>query len=417
MINALRRARRAALLTATLVAFAGCTMDVANPGVIDATTFDPTADASTLSLSAQSNLYRALGSLIPFTGFLAQEVWVGAVRAETNEIGRRVATSNTSDINADIWTPLQRAIATNELAIETLAKGTSAASDINLARAYMNAGFGLEIMAEDFCQGAFLVGPPLTPTQVGDTAIARFERALAIGGAAASAGVAEGTKVVNASNVGLARAYLQKKEYANAAAAAARVSASFVYNAIAVDDASNRGLANGVHAYDVAGNYVVVPEAYRAMNDTRVPWKDSGKKAQDTQLEYFQQLKYSGYATPIRIASGLEAQYIAAEAKLQQGDANAALALIAARRTVGGQPAFTGAGNAAILAELMDQRAREFWLEGKRLGDIIRNPTAITNFPVTGAAFYKPSMGQYGSLTCLPVPLPEVLANPNFPKS
>jgi hypothetical protein len=407
---------RAATLSGAL-ALAGCNMDVKNPGIVDASTFDPTNDASTLSLSAQTNLYRAIGTLIPFSAFHSQEAWVGVVRPETNDIGRRVASAVTSDVNSSIWAPLQRAIATNELATQTLAPGAGAASDINLARAYMNAGFGLEYLAEHFCQGTFLVGPPLTPAQVSDTAIDRFTKAITIGAAAATAGVAEGTKVVNASNAGLARAALQRKDYARAATAAALVPAAFVYNVITIDDASNRGLGNQTYSYDLGGPSVVTPDAYRALNDPRVPWRDAGIKAQDSQLQYYQQRKYIGYATPIRITSGLEASYIAAEAKLQTGDANVATSLIAARRTANGQPAFTGTGNPAILAELMDQRAREFWLEGKHMGDWIRNPTATPYIPASGTAFYKPAMGVYGNATCLQVPTAEVVANPNFPKS
>jgi hypothetical protein len=319
-------------------------------------------------------------------------------------------------VNTSVWTPLQRAIATNELTIQVLVKGASAASDINLARAYMNSGFSLVLMAEHFCQGTILVGPPLTPAQVLDTAIDRFTKAVAVGAAAAAAGAAEGTKVVNASNVGLARAYLQKKVYTSAATAAAKVPASFVYNAVTVDDPSNRALGNGVFNYDLSA-LMIVPDVYRALNDPRVPWKDAGKKAQDTQFQYYQQLKFPGYATPIRIASGLEASYIAAEAKLQTGDPTAALTLIAARRAANGQPPFTGTTPAAILAELMNQRAREFWLEAKHVGDLNRNPTATPFVGAAGSPFYKPAQGSYGSATCLPVPLAEVNANPNFPKS
>ena len=149
----------------------------------------------------------------------------------------------------------------------------------------------------------------------------------------------------------------------------------------------------------------------------RVAWRDGGRNAQDTQFRYFQNLKYPGWATPIRIASGLEASYIVAEAKLQGGDQGPALALIAARRTAGTQPPFTGTGAAAILAELMNQRARDFWLEAKHTGDMNRNPAATPFVGVAGAPFYKAAQGTFGAATCLPVPLAEVNANPNFPKS
>jgi hypothetical protein len=393
-----------------------CNMDVINPGVVDATTFDPTQDASTLSLSAQSNLYKAYGTLIYYSAFLSGEAYVGAVRQETNDIGRRVESAATADVNS-VWAPLQKSLATNELAIPVLLAGSSAASDVNLARVEMNSGFSLVLMAETFCQGDILVGPPLTPAQLLDTAITRFTKAIAVGAAAASAGVAEGTKVVNASNVGLARAYLQKGDNVHATQAAALVPATFVYNDVTVDDASNRTLANLVFNYDNGGSLIVVPDAYRALNDPRVPWKDAARKSQDAGLQYFQQLKFTGFATPIRIASGLEASYIVAEANLKSGDPTAALALIATRRAANGQTAFTGTGTPAILAELMNQRAREFWLEAKHLGDWNRNPTATPFVGATGTPFYKPAQGSFGTSTCLPVPVSETTANPNFPKT
>ena len=413
MTRASRLLRRAAALGA--VSLAACNMDVVNPSVIDASTFDPNADAATLSLSAQSNFYRAIGTIIPFSAFFSQEAWVGVVRQETNDIGRRAVSAAISDINASLWTPLQRALSTNELAIQVLVNGPTAASDVNLARAYLNSGFSLVLLAEHFCQGTILVGPPLEPTAVLDTAIVRFTQAVAVGGAATGA---EAARIVNAANVGIARAALQKKDYAKAAQAAALVtSASFVYNALAVDDPSNRPLGNQAYIYDIGGPSVVVPDVYRALNDPRVPWRDGGRRAQDTQLQYYQQLKFTGYASPIRVASKLEADYIAAEAKLQTGDPSAAVTLIAARRAANGQAPFTGTTPAAILAELMDQRAREFWLEAKHTGDWIRNPAATPYVPATGTTFYKAAQGSYGNATCLPVPTAEVNANPNFPKS
>jgi hypothetical protein len=407
--------RPAALASALALSVAACNMDVVNPTVIDATTFDPNADAATLSLSAQSNFYRALGSTIPYSAFFSQEAWVGVVRQETNDVGRRAMSAATSDINTSIWTPLQRSLSTNEVAIEVLAKGPTAASDINLARANMNSGFSLVVLAEHFCQGTIRVGPPLSAAQMLDAAIARFTQAVAI---ATAAGGTEGAKIVNASNVGIARAALQKKDYAKAAQAAALVtSTSFVYNALAVDDASNRALGNQTYIYDAGGPSIVVPDVYRALNDPRVPWRDAGIKAQDTQLQWYQQLKYTGYASPIRVASKLEADYIGAEAALQTGNSAPALTLIAARRAANGQGAFTGTTTAAILAELMDQRAREFWMEAKHTGDWMRNPAATPYVPAAGTTFYKPAQGNYGNATCLPVPLAEVNANPNFPKS
>jgi hypothetical protein len=401
--------------TAISLTLASCQLDVINPGLIDAETFDPGSDAATISMSAQTRFWSALGTVAIWQAYFSGETWAGAARLETSDVGRRAVSSSALDI-APIWAALQSAIASNELAIRVLADGAGASTDINLARTYMNSGFALELMGESSCQGVILTGPPLAVAQVLDSAIARFKSAIAIATAIGS-GTAEAVKIVSASNVGLARAYLQKKDYANASTAAALVPSNFVYNGVRIDDATNRGLGNAIYAGGQLGTDLVVATPYRLLNDPRVPWTDAGRTATDGILRLYREAKYLGYANPYRIASGLEASYIAAEASLQgSNNQAAALALIAARRTAGNQPAFAGGANAQVLAELMDQRARDFWLEAKHLGDWQRNPTATPYVPAAGTAFYKPTQGNFGNATCFPVPDAEINANPNFPK-
>lgn len=405
---------RVLLTIACTLPVAACDMEVTDPGIINAEDFDPSADATTVSMSAQTRFWTAFGGLALWSGYFSGELWTGAARAETTDFGRRDITSASLDV-APSWNAIQPAIAANELAQRLLVDGENAAKDINLARAYMNAGFAIELMGETFCEGVILAGPPLTPTQVLDTAIVRFQNAITIA-TAIGPSVAEAVKILNASNAGLARTHLQKKEYAQAAAAAALVPAAFVYNAVRIDDTANRGLGNNLYATGTLGNTVVVPPAYRAMNDPRVKFTPTTIKAQDGLLDLVRQNKYTGYAAPFRITSGLEASYIVAEARLMgSNDPSAALALIAARREANGQAPFAGGTNPQVLAELMDQRAREFWLENKHLGDWKRNPEATPYVAAAGSPHYK--AGAFGNATCVPVPDSERNANPHFPKS
>ena len=413
MTDSMLGSMRGTVIAAALaVGVAGCDMNVTNPTVLDASQFDPTGDANTLAMSAQSLFTRAYANIIPYSGMFSEEVWVGAVRQETNDIGRRVMTAGTSDVNSALWSPLQRALATNELTIDLLGVGETA-NTVHLARAAMNSGFSMVLIAEHFCQGTIRVGPALEPDEMLDVAVTRFERAIDVADGLTGA---VATTILNASRVGLGRAYLQQKDYANAATAVAAVPDAFLLNAVMIDDANNRVLGNLVYSYDFASRLLVVPPDYRALNDPRVPWVDTGLDAQATELDYYQQLKYTGYTTPIRIASGLEARYIEAEALLMgtPSSTTAALDLIAERRAVGGQGAFAGTTQAEILAELMDQRARDFWLEAKHTGDWRRNPAATPYVAPAGTPFYKPTQGNFADETCLPVPLAEVNANPNF---
>jgi hypothetical protein len=408
------RVSRALLAAAAALPLLACDMDVNNPGIIDADSFDPAGDATTVSMSAQTRFWTGYGTLVLWSAYFSGELWTGAARTETVDVGRRDVTSASIDVNV-VWNAIQPPIAANELASRVLAGGANAATDVNLARTYMNAGFAVQLLAETFCQGVILAGPPLTQTQAIDSAITRFRNAVAIATAVGGSN-ADAVRILNAANVGLARANLQKKEYTDAATAAALVPAAFVYNAVRIDDATNRGLGNTLYATGTLGTTVVVPEPYRALGDARVPFTNANTKAQDGLLDLYRQNKYTGYATPFRIASGLEASYIVAEARLLgSNDAAPALALIAARRTAAGQPAFAGGNTTQILAELMDQRARDFWLEAKHLGDWMRNPEATPYVSPAGAPHYK--VGAFGNATCLPVPDAERNANPNFPKS
>jgi hypothetical protein len=417
MTNFLRIARgtlRPAVLALGVagLATAACQLDVINPSVIDASQFNPSTDGALISLSAQTLWYQAFQSVARFGGLFAEEHASGAARTETSDIARRNFFNLNQDINTGLWGPLSRSVSSNESVLAALQGGQNAASDINIARAQMNLAFSLELMAETFCQGTILGGPALTTSQLLDSAVTHFTQAITIGGAATGA---EAAKIVNASKIGLARTYLQKGDNANAAttaaAAVASVPGGFAFNVPTVDDAINRPLGNQLFRFSIPVKQMVVNDLNRALNDPRIPWLDAGTAAEDGVLHDYQQQKYKSYAASVRIASYLEAQYVQAEAKLKAGDASFALTLIAARRTAGGQPVFTGTANADILTELLSQSARDFWLEGKKLGDWRRNGAAEPYISAPGT-LYKGAL-TFGSLTSVPLPQEETNSNPN----
>jgi starch-binding outer membrane protein, SusD/RagB family len=259
-------------------------------------------------------------------------------------------------------------------------------------------------------------GPELSDTQLLDTAVAGFTKAVSTATAAGAAG----TDIVNESNVGLARTYLQLGDFTNAAATAALVPSDFVVNVVTTGNVSTQGtLGNLIYGTTVEGQ-AVAPERYR-VGDPRMPI-DSIAQAVATLngLPSIIQTKFTSYADPIRLASGLEAQYIVAEATLQGGGGTAAaLSLINTRRTAGGQGAYGGpTDNVSVLQELLNQRARDFWMEGKKLGDLRRNPSvslpSVLTDPV-GAPFYTSvGGGTFGDTFCAPIPPEETNANPNF---
>jgi hypothetical protein len=218
--------------------------------------------------------------------------------------------------------------------------------------------------------------------------------------------------------VGIARAQLQLGRKTQASSVAGQVPASFTFNLLHLDDPSNRGtLGNQIWSFSEARISLVVPPEFIAMadaGDPRISYVDMGRPAQDGVLRFIRQDKYKGWGDPERLASGLEAQYIKVEA---DGNATAMLAFINQRRAVGNQaPLAATTDMNVLLRELMEQKTRDFWLEGKRLGDLRRNPGAVPYILQPGNTYYKSALGAVSDQTCWPVPLNEKTNNPLWPK-
>ena len=418
----LRRAVTRTLIGGTLLASSAACSDkffqVTNPNVIDASTVNPATAAVTLANSAQQNFATAYGLLIQYSAYFTAEVNVSDTFPTRNEFGLRTVSDLNGSLNADVWAPLSLAAASTKIVLDlSLPTPTT---NISLARAAAFRGFSTLFMATDFCSGTLSGGPELTTNALLDTASAWFGTAIAVGTAN---GTADGVALANAALVGRARAKLQKGDNAGALADANAVPAGFNYNLNYTDDLANRTrLSNRewVFTFDRGGMSVSAPfqiqDSTGKKYDPRVQWKGPTEHTLQPQDQvpggFFIQQKYTAYNSPIRLASRLEADYIAAEAS---GSTAQQLALIAARRSANGQPAYAGATDAnSVLTELFDQRAREFWLEGKRLADYRRHPANTNYIPPTGSVYVKPGYANIGSQTCYPIPRVERDNNPNF---
>ena len=418
MKQQIRRAvTRTLAASVLLVGAAACSdkfLAVTNPDVIDAATVDPTSGAATLANSAQQNFAVSVGWMSIYSAWFAGETNVSDTFPTRNEFGFRIVVPENGSLLADVWLPISRAAASAKIVLDlTLPAPTT---NINLARAATFRGFSVLLMATDFCTGSLSAGPELTTAQMLDTAIFWLGKGVDIGTANASS---DGIALANAARVGRARAKLQKGDNAGATADAAATPAGFVYNIRYTDELSNRfRLSNLIywHSYD-RGSISVAP-AFRVTNDPRITY--NGKDAGTAQPQdvvpggWFQQTKFSGYATPMRLASKLEADYIAAEAS---GAAPTMLTLINARRTANNQAEYAGAtDNASVKTELYNQRGIEFYLEGRRLADFRRSPASVSNITPAGAPYFKPGYANTGSQTCYPLPRQEIDNNPNFKK-
>ncbi|MDB4885552.1 MAG: hypothetical protein JWN79_990 [Gemmatimonadetes bacterium] len=408
---------------ALLASTAACSekfFEVTNPNLIDASTVDPTTTAPTLAASAQQNFAYAYGLLIHYSAYFTDEMNVSDTFPTRNEFGLRTVSDLNGTLNSEVWAPLSVAAASTKTVLDLALP--SPTTNINLARAATFRGFATLFMATDFCTGTLSGGPELTTAALLDTAIFWFDRANTVGRANAST---DAVALANAALVGRARAKLQKGDNTGALTDANAVPAGFVFNLNYTDDLANRnrlGNREWIFTFDRGG--MSVPVAFQiqdgtgAKYDPRVQWKGPTEHKLQPQDQvpggYFIQQKYTAYNSPIRLASRLEADYIAAEAS---GSVTQQLALIAARRAANGQGAYAGATDAnSVLTELFDQRAREFWLEGKRLADFRRHPTNTNYVPASGSVYVKPGYANIGTQTCYPIPRVERDNNPNFHK-
>jgi hypothetical protein len=394
----------------------GCTglVEVDNPGVIEGTALDPVRDGRTFSLSARQNFATAYGPLIVHGAWSTGEALSAETMLASTEFDRRDVTAENEAL-LSTWVLLSVARASAERTVSGLLGSAGDSANLDIARAALFAGYGSLLIAENFCQGAVDGGPPLPPEALLARAVEYFTLGLETGRVAARSGPsgdrAEASVIALAALVGRARARLQtglSGERPAVLADAAQVPDTFTYALWYSDSPGQTGrLGNAVwHATGFRGVLNIAP-AFRDLGDPRVPVAPPSTDfpAIDGITPLWTQQKYRSYAAPIRLASGLEARYLKAEA---QGSA-AMLALLQERREANGIPRLDGPSDeAAVTTEFMAQRAREFFLEGKRMGDARRHPGRVPDLPVPGAAYHRSGFAPIGSQQCWPLPSKEL---------
>jgi len=313
-----------------------------------------------------------------------------------------------------VYTPLQTARASAERVLQLLEGWSDAevpqrTTLIATMQAY--AGYGTLLLGEGFCttvissldaNGKLVYGGEISRDSAFRVAEARFSAAVAV---AQEAGAGN---VLNLALVGRARARLNLGDLSGARGDATQVPPEFTYEMSASTSSLRR--QNRVWAQERVSFLTSVGVPYHSLGDPRVPVTDT-RQTSPTGVPVFFQEKYPGANSPIRIASGAEAQLIIAEADIAAGTAASlqnAQAIIDAFRARGNQPPLATTDQRTLRAALIDQRRRELFLEGQHLGDIIRFDVTLT--PAAGERF--PAGGVYGSEKCLLLPDIERQNNP-----
>lgn len=422
-----RNLTRAALSWA-LVAATGCDsmLEVSNPAAIKDEDLNVAQLATTLANSSRNEVQRQIDGLMTVSAIITDEAVNGHNFIQWREMDQRILRD---DNDLGYWGAIHamRWLAdTNSVRLENIL-GENGSKDRRVAESYAYAGYSYVIAGEFMCESPINVSAEVyDPVELAGMAVPRLEKAIAIANSskvgATAAQITQADNIISFAKVTMGRAYLYMGKPTEAAAAVAGVPASFVW--MATYSANSGGQNNEFYGRTTGSNRSLgVDPSFRNLNDKRIRHLANPVKGHDNatdQYTPYQPPSHSGWNgtsnvtwardTGIRLSSGLEAQYIIAEAA---GPTAATLDFVNARRAVGGQAPVTLSG-AELMAELRDQRRRDFFLDGHRLGDLRRyKRTGVGDFFPTGV-HPTPEYGTYSDGECLQIPRAEKIGNPGL---
>ena len=395
-------------------------LNVQLPGRIPTQLLDDPATAPTLAASVVADFECAFGNYVNSTTTLSDQFLGASGNLNAKNWGtKKIYEDDTGNEQTKCdgfygaYTPLQTARFQADNVLARLNGWTDDQAKVALAplRARVAAlgAYAYTLLGEGFCALRFDKEARIhTPAEVLAIAEGKFDAALALANAM-SAGSAK-SEILNLIYVGRARVRLDRNNLAGAAADAALVTPGFEYFVTRSVDADTRW-NDAWTAISEFGNSSVDPK-YRALTvggqpDPRVqvaagPDVGLPEKSFDGVTDlYVVTNKNFSRSDPMRLASYVEAQLIRAEAV----KGATAVGIINARRTQLQLPQYTGpADDASIMALVLDERNREFFMEGgQRYNDLLR-------FKIPWKVGNDQNGVPYGTTTCMPLPLNERIA-------
>jgi starch-binding outer membrane protein, SusD/RagB family len=421
-----------AAMAPLLLATTACTEVTAltqdNPGQLSAATIYVPTNAQLLVNGAIADFECAFSRFVVGSGLFSDELSnaIGSV-SNYNYDRRTVQTIEaygTATCGANQQPPIYTTLSVARASADTVAAKLQGWTDAQMpagvnrtrliGQALAHAGYSVLLMGESMCSASINVGPELTPAQLFEEARGRFDAAIT------NATAANDQPTVNFALLGRARALLNQKTTASIAAAAvdaARIPAGFVYS-ISTDGVNVR--RQNFSFLSINQNFwSTVDASFRGLTiggapDPRVAVTNTGRAGTAQGTIIWTPDKYPALTTIMPITRWAEAQYIIAEARVAANDLTAAAAAInAVRATRPGLPTYSAAGQSAaqVLAQIVEERRRELFLEGHRMGDIRR--LGLPWLPAAGTP-YPGGGGTYGDQACFPLPDAERINNPNL---
>jgi len=423
-------ARMAGVMLASSLVVVACTDVTAlkqeNPGQLNAATLYVPKNAQILVNGVMADLECAFTRYVVGTGIFDDEL-ANAISASNNfDYDRRTLQTNqgygTATCGANQQPPIYTTLSIARADGDTVATHLEGWSDADvpnrmklIGQSYAYSGYSLVFLGESMCSAAINLSREMTPAELFAEAKIRFDKAIA------AATTANDAATLNLAYLGRARTFLDLNQPAQAGTDAARIPAGFVANTSM--DAVNTRRQNFAFLATGQSFWATIDPSYRGLTlgtgpDPRVAVSALVPARNGTAgVPIWLADKYNTFTAPMPIAKYAEAQLIVAEASAAAGNYGAAETAINNARNTHNTASFTmpqysvaGQTAAQVQAQIVEERRRELFLEGHRLGDLRRYQLAFT--PASGTTY--PSGGTYGTQTCFPLPDVERINNPNI---
>lgn len=439
--NKARHWRLAAMLVVAGAtgALAACDLEVTNPGAIENQVLNDTSYIDLMVNGVIGDFQGAYAWTALFSGSFTDELRNHHGYFENVEIDQRSVDPGNATYALSVYNGLHRARDLAEKTADHMRTllGEEAESDLRLARVLAYGGYSYVVLGEQMCMSP-IDGSALVPSdELLAMAVQRFDDALAVAAASRAATDSADIQAVadsfaNFARVGAARASLNLGNMARAIEYASAVTPGytspdamgFEFRTHYLDQASFSarrrtgnpywGFLNAERWWSLTGT------PFNGIRDPRVPYDSAGVFVFGGTIQHSPNSPasfstYDGTLTGVpfqstssmRIASALEARYIIAEA---QGPNAANLDFVNQRRAVGGDAAFPASISAdEYMAALRDQRRRDFYLAGHRMGDL-RRYKALYDVDLWPSGPYPGSATEtYGDQECWPIPNTETV--------
>ncbi|MGH7602689.1 MAG: hypothetical protein ACRENK_01685 [Gemmatimonadaceae bacterium] len=415
---------RISAFAALVLAMGACNdvLSVQNPGAIQEGQLTDPALVQLIANGAVGEFQYAYGQYAQWSAVLSDEAFTDHTNVDVRDFSEHNF-GDLNTINSTTYEYVQRARQSADDATDRLKGliGATAGSDLSVAQVLAYAGYSYVLLGEGWCESPVNLSAPISSDSLLRLAIVRFDEAITTATAGNSgANAAAAQDLISMSQVGAARAALKLGDLALARTYASQVPAG--YEKLAYYSSNTVRENNPLNALTHAsGASLGMYPKFLGLNDPRVPQPASSQLGLTGGSIYtpLTPFMYTGWVASgtaarvdvnfdIKFATGLEAQYDLAEA---DGPTATTLDFVNQRRAVGGEGTVALAGP-ALMAELAEQRARDFYLTGQRLGDLRRYAKAGNDMFPTGK--YPIFNDSYGTQECMIVPLSEKAGNPNF---